>query len=111
MNFTPDELETCLKVLQHVSDDPAVMDGHDRSKALVAKVQNRGRKSVKRRLRANDRQADRAQAEQTGVVVGSLALPAQLPAEVPAPRVYRRPKDCYVCKTPFTEVHAFYHQL
>jgi NAD(P)-dependent dehydrogenase (short-subunit alcohol dehydrogenase family) len=111
MNFTPDELATCLKVLQHVADDPAMMDDHERFKALVAKVHSRGRKSLKRRLRANDRQADRASAEQTGVVAGASVRPARTLAEAAAPRAYRRPKDCYVCKMPFTEVHSFYHRL
>jgi NAD(P)-dependent dehydrogenase (short-subunit alcohol dehydrogenase family) len=110
MKFTPDELETCLKVLQHVADDPAMMRNHERFKALVAKVHSRGRKSLKRRLLAADRQEDRASAEQTGVVAG-VSSPARTLATASAPRVYRRPKDCYVCKTPYTEVHSFYHRL
>ncbi|HEY1189505.1 MAG TPA: SDR family oxidoreductase [Gemmata sp.] len=109
MSFTPDELETCLKVLQHVADDPAVVDTHERFKALVAKVHNRGRKALKRRLRADDRHADRAQVERTGVVAGAPGLPALTAGG--APGVYRRPVNCYVCKTPFVEVHSFYHQL
>lgn len=110
MSFTPDELEACLKVLQAVADDPAAADAHDRFKALVAKVHTRGRKALKRRLRANDRAADRARAEQTGVVAGAPA-PRALTGADSAPRVYRRPVNCYVCKAPFTEVHPFYHQL
>ncbi|WP_227254641.1 SDR family NAD(P)-dependent oxidoreductase [Frigoriglobus tundricola] len=111
MNVTPGELETCLKVLQHVADDPAAADGHDRFKALVAKVHRRGRKTVKQRTRAADRSADRAHVEQTGVVAGAPTLPALPCAGATGPRTYRRPKNCYVCKTPFTEVHGFYHQL
>jgi NAD(P)-dependent dehydrogenase (short-subunit alcohol dehydrogenase family) len=111
MNFTPDELETCLKVLQHVADDPAMMDNQEQFKALVAKVHSRGRKSLKRRLRAHDRQADRESAEQTGVVAASAAPLARTLAAPNAPRVYRRPKDCYVCKSQYTEVHSFYHRL
>jgi NAD(P)-dependent dehydrogenase (short-subunit alcohol dehydrogenase family) len=148
MSFTTDELETCLKVLQHVADDPSVVDGHvpahaDRFKALVAKVHQCGRKALKRRLRADDRHADRAQAEQTAVVSGA-AMPlspagltrrsipgldrrvkpgddaimlfkagaapphAYTNAELPT---YRRPRNCYVCKAPFTAVHPFYHLL
>jgi len=111
MNFTPDELETCLKVLQHVADDPAAVDHHDRFKALVAKVHRRGRKTVKQRARAADRCADRAQIEQTGVVTGLPTRPALTSPSEPALCSYRRPRNCYVCKTPFTEIHRFYHQL
>lgn len=111
MSFTPDELETCLKVLQHVADDPSVVDANDRFKALVAKVHSRGRKALKRRLRADDRRADRAQAERTGVVTGRPAPAVPSLTTSPAPTCYRRPINCYVCKTAFTEVHPFYHQL
>jgi NAD(P)-dependent dehydrogenase (short-subunit alcohol dehydrogenase family) len=76
MNFTTDELETCLKVLQHVADDPSVVDGHDRFKALVAKVHRHGKKAVKRRLRIEDRCADRTQAEQTAIVSGAIMAPS-----------------------------------
>jgi NAD(P)-dependent dehydrogenase (short-subunit alcohol dehydrogenase family) len=109
MKFTTDELETCLKVLQHVADDPGVVDSHDRFKALVAKVHQRGRKSLKRRLRADDRRADRMQAEQAAIVSG--AAPRTPACAASGPPAYRRPRNCYVCKTPFTEVHPFYHLL
>jgi NAD(P)-dependent dehydrogenase (short-subunit alcohol dehydrogenase family) len=117
MTFTTDELETCLKVLQHVADDPGVVDGHDRFKALVAKVHLQGKKALKRRLRADDRRADRALAEQTAVA-SSVDVPGISDAAAPhvltraaAQPAYRRPRNCYVCKTPFTEVHPFYHLL
>src|SRR5579883_55210 len=111
MSLSSNELEICLKVLQHVADKPSVVDSHERFKALVAKVHSRGRKAVKRRLRANNHHADRALMEQTGVVAGSPAPANQLPTTEPTPQIYRRAIKCYVCKTPFVEVHPFYHQL
>lgn len=111
MSFTPDELETCLKVLQHVADDPAVVDGHDRFKALVAKVHTRGRKALRKRRLADDRQADRTTVLQTAVVAGTHTPVPQLPAAEAHPNTYRRAQNCYVCKAPYTEVHAFYHRL
>jgi NAD(P)-dependent dehydrogenase (short-subunit alcohol dehydrogenase family) len=111
MNFTPDELETCLKVLQHVADDPSVVDAHDRFKALVAKVHRRGRKGRAQRLRADDRRADRAAAEQTAVVSGRPVRPALTCAGAAPGTAYRRQRNCYVCKEPFVDLHPFYHQL
>jgi NAD(P)-dependent dehydrogenase (short-subunit alcohol dehydrogenase family) len=109
MSFTPDERETCLRVLQAVADDPALAAGDDRLKALVAKVHTRGRKQQKRVRLAADRRADRATAEGTGVVAGS---PSPAPALPVAPAAaYCRPKGCYVCKASYTEVHPFYHLL
>jgi len=107
MSFTPDELATCLHVLQRIADDPALADGHERLKALVAKVHSRGRKALKRRRHAADRRADRAAAECTGIVAG----PTALAPTAPDPRAYRRAKNCYVCKAPYTAIHAFYHLL
>lgn len=107
MSFTPDELATCLKVLQAVADEPELATEHDRFKSLVAKVHRRGRKSKSKTNSITDRKHDRATAAQAVVVAGSGATPA-LPAE---PRHYRRPKQCYVCKVAFTEAHPFYHLL
>jgi NAD(P)-dependent dehydrogenase (short-subunit alcohol dehydrogenase family) len=113
MSFTTGELETCLKVLQHAADDPSVVDSHDRFKTLVAKVHRRGRKSLKLRLRADDRRADRAQAERSAIVSGATASGAAPPCglAVAEPPTYRRSRNCYVCKAPFTAVHPFYHLL
>ena len=55
MTLNPDDLDACLRVLQTVSEDPSGMAGHDRFKALVAKVHRRGKKGQVLRRRAAGR--------------------------------------------------------
>lgn len=111
MRFTSDELETCLRVLQEVADDPSVMDEHERFKGLVAKVHRQGRKGQRKRVRETDRRTDRHLAEQTARVAGLSNPPALLTSVGEDIPEYRRPKTCYVCKAAFIRVHPFYHQL
>jgi NAD(P)-dependent dehydrogenase (short-subunit alcohol dehydrogenase family) len=113
--FSAEELETCLRLLQRVADDPAVMNGHERFKTLVAKVHRHAKKVNQAARRTTARDEDRATAAQTVVVHQQLdAGPRRLPtpaASSPAPALYRRPRHCYVCQEPFQEVHFFYHRL
>src|SRR5262245_53572185 len=109
MTFSPDELETCLNVLQAVADDPSVIGGHDRFKALVAKIHRRGKKGARQAVRHHREHADRELARRTGVVQWQADLP-QLPAPTEH-STYHRPRRCYTCKRPFVEVHFFYHLL
>jgi NAD(P)-dependent dehydrogenase (short-subunit alcohol dehydrogenase family) len=107
MDYTADELATCLKVLQVVARAPSRIDADVRFKTLVAKIHRLGKKGVRQAHKHERVQADRARAAHTGRVaaLGSLALPAPVAAE------YQRAKPCYCCKVPFTIVHHFYHAL
>lgn len=109
--FTPAELETCIKVLQAVATDPSTMDGHQRFKALVAKVQRQAKKAKKHARRLQASGADRKVAQQTLLVQQQLSPPPFLAATPEQRLMYCRPRQCYICKQPFTEAHCFYHLL
>ncbi len=109
MRYTPDELETCLKILQAAADDPAALDGHERFKALVAKVHRLGKKGARQAAQQLRTAADRDLARRTGLVRRQPEV-QELPGPA-GPARYHQPRPCYVCKTPFTAVHFFYHRL
>lgn len=117
MDFTPDELETCLRVLQSISEDTAQMNDNERFKALVAKIHRAGKKGERRTNQQSDAAEDRVLRQKTELVRiqrgdVSPALPAMsAPPEVPIPTTLNRPAYCYICKAPYRTVHFFYHQL
>jgi hypothetical protein len=37
MDISPEQLEICLNVLQQISDDPSLIEQHDRLKNLIVK--------------------------------------------------------------------------
>jgi NAD(P)-dependent dehydrogenase (short-subunit alcohol dehydrogenase family) len=109
--ITVEEVEVCVKVLQVVAREPSIMDGNERFKALVAKVHRQAKKVKRHSLRLQVSGADRQLAGQTALVQQQLGTP-QFPRSSPErPPVYGRPRRCYVCKEPFTQVHNFYHLL
>ena len=48
MAISSDHWDICLAVLQKISDDPSLIDKHDRSKSLIAKIYRHGRKGLRR---------------------------------------------------------------
>ena len=112
MDFTDDELDTTLRVLQRIADDPARIADHARLKSLVAKIS----KQAKRARRQSSDEAGIAQRrearQRTGLVRAQLPSPTpSLPAPPEAGGRTQRSQRCYVCKRAFHELHHFYHLL
>src|SRR5438128_2724943 len=114
MSFSTEELDTCLAVLQEISEDPSVMNEHARFKSLIAKIHKWGKKNEGQKVRQRRMSADRQ----------SLAAAAMIKARASSVTTLRRadttnptagnllkPNDCYVCKTSYSQVHHFYHRL
>lgn len=114
-NISPEDLATCLDVLQKVADNPSLIDRHERFKGLVAKIHRRGRRGIRRAGREQRRAEDDALREQTGMVgiQKGEEQPVAAPPETPPGTVgtLRAAIQCYVCKTPFRELHFHYHLL
>lgn len=116
MDFTDDELDTALRVLQRLADDPAQIDDHARFKALVTKISKQARRA-RRQVRDDAGTAQRREARlRTGLVRGQAVGPAALPlagmAGVAAESGRtERSQRCYVCKGNFHDLHHHYHLL
>ncbi|MEB3224109.1 MAG: SDR family NAD(P)-dependent oxidoreductase [Candidatus Sericytochromatia bacterium] len=114
-DLSPDDLEICLRVLQHLADTRTVFPREHRLSALVAKVYREAKKHDTRTEKREKVDADRALKATTSMVQiqrdakhANLALPSAQPAST---RRLHEPETCYVCKQPFVDLHAFYHLL
>ena len=113
-SITPEDMETCLRVLQHIADSPANIVRDDLFKGLISKVYKAGKRDDARAERWRLRSEDRALLAQTGIVriQRDAVAPASIPSEHARPgRTLNRPECCYICKQDYTEVHFFYHLL
>lgn len=110
-------LETCLKVLADAGELPA-----DHPDSLtVQRAVGRLFKEVKRQRRSAARRkrqaADRAVIAHTATgspqriddETAGIPLVSTAPGAIAG--YLQRAQDCYICKTPYTQVDAFYHQL
>lgn len=112
----PQELETCLDLMQRLAETYRATPANDRLYSLVRKLYKEGkrRQGLEERARkAADREADRALLASTQLVqqqcevVTALAAPSQSQSE----SELRHPEHCYVCKEVYRKVHFFYHFL
>ena len=116
MDISPEELETCLKVMQRIVDARGALSGGDRFNSLVSKIYREGRRNERRLERERLEAEDRAIKAKTAMVqIQRDALPAAQallpPPQSEVTRVLNQPETCYICKQKYTEVHFFYHLL
>lgn len=113
----PDELATALKVLAQVDELPP-----EHPDAVAVRRATAGIwKSVRLRRRAEKRQAEKSSDEAVTATTATGAAgriddeTAGIPLVSTAPGAtagtLHRARGCYVCKTRYTVVDAFYHQL
>ena len=113
----PQELAVCLRVL----DAAGQLDPEHPDSLTVQRAVGGLFKTLKRRRRLSAR-AERQEADRSVIEATATGSPSRIDDEtagIPlvsqAPGAVaghlRRAQDCYVCKQPYTQVDAFYHQL
>jgi NAD(P)-dependent dehydrogenase (short-subunit alcohol dehydrogenase family) len=115
MEIPPEDMEHCLRILQHIADTPGIIRRNDRFKGLISKIYKESKRDDQREERWRQRMEDRALQATTSMVqiqrdaVSATALP---PPETAAHvKTLNRPETCYICKADYTQVHFFYHLL
>ena len=113
----PERLAVCLSVLSELDtidvDHPDAITVRRATAGIYRTVKQRRRQARRAAKTAHDKavteatatgSAERIDDETRGVLPSSSAS-----AEIAG--VLRRPRSCYICKTRYVEVDAFYHQL
>jgi NAD(P)-dependent dehydrogenase (short-subunit alcohol dehydrogenase family) len=117
VGIDPDDLETCLAVLAQLDELPVEHPDAVAVRQATARIF----KSVKARRRA-DRRAAVAAADRAVMATTATAAPGRVDDETrgvqlapPPPGAQAgtllRARPCYQCKTKYTQVDGFYHQL
>ncbi|WP_405455537.1 SDR family NAD(P)-dependent oxidoreductase [Streptomyces sp. NBC_00101] len=115
--IAPERLAVCLSVLDELDsidvDHPDAIRVRRATAGIYRTVKQRRRQERRAAKTANDKavteatatgSADRIDDETQGVLPSSSAS-----AEIAG--ILQRPRSCYICKTRYVEVDAFYHQL
>ncbi|MET9514623.1 SDR family NAD(P)-dependent oxidoreductase [Streptomyces sp. NPDC002994] len=113
----PDRMAVCLSVLDELDkldvDHPDAIAVRRATAGIYRTVKQRRRQERRAAKTAHDRavthatatgSAERIDDETQGVLPSSSAT-----AEIAG--ILQRPRSCYICKTRYVEVDAFYHQL
>lgn len=114
MNISPEEVEICLKVLQQISEEPDLINNHDRFKSLITKIYKEGSKKSRRAAREIQKDRD-CNLKAMTAIVQKQCQPKSLAALPDSSAILQdelhKPISCYICKQPYTKVHFFYHLL
>ncbi|GGR40066.1 SDR family NAD(P)-dependent oxidoreductase [Streptomyces netropsis] len=113
----PERMAMCLSVLEELDalpvDHPDAIEIRRATAGIYRTVKQRRRQERRAAKTANDRAvteatatgaADRIDDETRGIPLAATSA-AQIVG------ILERPRSCYICKTRYTEVDAFYHQL
>lgn len=113
--LSPEELETCLELMQRLADTYRTQPNNERLNSLVRKLSREGKRRLRDQelsLRDQIRSKDRALLANTQLVQHQRDDEEQTALPPPDPdQELHEPEHCYVCKTPYTKVHFFYHFL
>jgi NAD(P)-dependent dehydrogenase (short-subunit alcohol dehydrogenase family) len=116
-DLTPEEIAACVKVLEQIH----VLDEDHPDYVAVRRATGKMFKSVKRHRKIQKRDAvaaaDREVMSRTATAAEDriddetqgLQLTSSARGDVAGHLI--RPRNCYICKQPYTQVDAFYHQL
>jgi NAD(P)-dependent dehydrogenase (short-subunit alcohol dehydrogenase family) len=116
-DLTPEEIAACVKVLEQIH----VLDEDHPDYVAVRRATGKMFKSVKRHRKIQKRDAvaaaDREVMSRTATAAQDriddetqgLQLSSSARGDVAGHLI--RPRNCYICKQPYTRVDAFYHQL
>ncbi|NMR32142.1 SDR family oxidoreductase [Crystallibacter degradans] len=116
-DLTPEEIAACVKVLEQIH----VLDEDHPDYVAVRRATGKMFKSVKRHRKVQKRDAvaaaDREVMSRTATAAEDriddetqgLQLTSSARGDVAGHLI--RPRNCYICKQPYTQVDAFYHQL
>lgn len=115
--FNKEEWQTCLNILQHLSESPDNLPATDPAqfKSLITKIYKQGRKQQRKQETFEKRSQDHVLDEQTTLFQKNhitnhptLKPIVENQAKTQHYQTFRR---CYVCKNKYTQTHHFYHQL
>ncbi|WP_336857396.1 SDR family NAD(P)-dependent oxidoreductase [Sinomonas albida] len=116
-SLTPEEIQACLKVLETIHE-------YDEEHPDFVAVRRATGKMFKahRRFSRNQKRDAVAAADRAVIAQTATAAPDRIDDETKGNKLSSsatgevaghllRPRPCYICKQPYTQVDAFYHQL
>lgn len=116
-SITSKEWESCLRVLQIVSENPDVAAMEHRFKSLIKKIYTKAKRQNKSLIRQERRDYDRALLEATGRC--RMEPPLTLSDEkrqskyisTGSANTLQKSRSCYICKSKYHALDQFYHLL
>jgi NAD(P)-dependent dehydrogenase (short-subunit alcohol dehydrogenase family) len=112
--FTPEEWESCLKVLTALKDNPFENPDNQRFKTLITAIHKKAKKQVSLDKLEETQRIDHEKLKQTTIIQQAQSNTSSYTHHTDQRTDYsqlNRPQTCYVCHNSYHLVHFFYHKL
>ena len=110
--ISQEDWDTCINVLQTISKHPDAILEELHYKTLITKLYKTARKRIRKENLARKKQADQALTNETYIFQRNDETVKQLPtAFAKRNKHLQTPKNCYICKKNYYDLHFFYHLI
>lgn len=110
-DFSPEEWESCLKVLGILKDDPDKVPDLEQVKGLVSRIYKNARRERRKESDLQRKQEDLSAKQQSYMFHYQTGKPEEYAPSDEDSVLLNKSTGCYACGKRFHEVHAFYHRL
>lgn len=112
MNISQNDLEICLNVLQQISEQPSLINQHQRLRSLITKIIKSDKKSKKLAEKEKLLVEDQNLIASTLMVQQHQEKSAILPTKtLPVRETLNQSITCYSCNKKYNQIHFLYHRL
>jgi len=113
--FTPQEWETCLKVLESLKENPFENPDNQRFKTIITSIHKKAKKETRKSEYEVKKQEDIAKMQQTTIISNAQDNTTfYTHQETQSEQTFQNlhiPRNCYACGKEYNELHFFYHKL
>jgi len=113
--ISPEDWETCMKVLDILKDDPLNNPDNQRFAGLITKIRKKAKRQFKQQsLISKEKRRDIEQLKQSTVAANALNNTTSFYDENRVDISYKKlasPRNCYACNTTYEMLHSHYHRL
>lgn len=113
-NFTLQEWQICLQVLEKLKDNPLDNPDNQRFSGLITKIHKNAKKQLKQAATTERKATDLATVKSATIAQNALAnttLYSEGAKEATHFTKLATPRNCYSCNTSYQQAHSFYHKL
>lgn len=112
--FSREEWETCIKVLNHLKNDPFNNPDNELFSGLIRKIAKNAKKERNKPVLTKAREEDVATLRSSVIAQNAINNTALFDDSLKEKQPYKRlnrPKNCYACHAAYRDVHFFYSRM
>lgn len=112
-NISPEDWETCIKVLQMLKDNPLDNPDNELFGTLITKIHKKAKQQLRKQNRPSNKNEDIDNLKRTSIATNALNNTSLYSDEIKEQSYTKLniPSNCYACNDSYELLHSHYHRL